>query len=246
MAEKQASDKKEQEWVSPVHAKNGDAELVLDTATALQVHSAFLVVESPVLVEAVTLAQQRGQDKLRLPLPSTSVEEAQALVSFLYSTRRESYALGLPLDRLRLLVNICHQFAFQGLLDIVEQALARHAGTCCPPHVQPEAQPAQFLTPENAPELYWVCHSKGLKTFQAACANYIAANLELVADKALTDDIGPLLAVVARTSCRLTTIEEELGRVKNWFQASSTASYNGNYVRDSFDICLKNFKRLMS
>ena len=206
MTEKQGSDTKLQPWTAPAHAESADAELVLDDATALRVHSALLIVESPVLRDAVMLARKLDGDTLRIPWPSTTAEEAHALIFLLYSSRRESYALGLTLDQLLLLVKVCHQYAFQGLLDLLEQALARHIVEFC----SPEAQAAQFLTTENAMKLYWIAHSKGLTIFQAACASYIAANLQQVARAASADAVGPILAAVAPFQCRLQSADNEI------------------------------------
>ena len=194
-------------WEGPASAEKGDVELILDDGTALRVHSAFLVVESPVLEDAVSLAREdKGEDKadmLRVPLPSVAVEEAQALISVLYSTGRDSYALSLSFEQLPLLVKICHQLGFQKLLCVVEQALVRHTGEFCPAEVQLQ----QYVTCKNAIELYWTARSKGLDSLQASCADYIAANVKKVAEAAPTDALAPVLAAVA---VRLTDIQTQV------------------------------------
>ena len=46
-------------------------------------------------------------------------------------------------------------------------------------------------------ELYWDARSKGLDSFQKACAAFIAAHIHEVAEAAPTDPLGPILSPAA-------------------------------------------------
>ena len=177
----------------PAQATAGDAEIVLDDGTALPVHSALLALGSSVLHTAVQLASEGDNTKIRVKMQSTSLEEAQALLLLLYSNTRESHALGLPLGQLRLLASVCDRFSFEGLLLLVDQALAKHSGDCCPDILQGQAQAEQYLKPENATELFWEARSKNLIQFQAACAKFIGFHVVEVSEAAHTDALGPVL-----------------------------------------------------
>lgn len=182
-------------------AEDGDALLVLDDGTAVSVHSALLAIKSSTLRDTVDLAIEHSRGgSLQIPLPSTTAEEARALVVLLYSPRQESHMLGLPPADLQLLSSICHRFAFEGLLGLVDEALAKHSGGHCPEELHRAAAPVSFLTPGNVTQLYWGARSKGLTNFQEACASYIAAHAREVAEAAPADPLAPVLAQVAKGS----------------------------------------------
>ena len=182
---------------SLAQARDGDAELVLDDGSEMAVHAALLELGSCVLKDAVHLARAAERGKLRIPLPSTSAAEARALLLVLYSKRRESCVLALSLEQLRLQSNICHRFVFEDLMALVDEALARHSREFCPGNVRPQLQPEQYLRPDNVAELYWDARSKGLDSFQKACAAFIGAHIHQVAEAAPTDAMGPILSEAA-------------------------------------------------
>ena len=137
-------------------AKSADAEVVLDDGRTYNVHAALLALGSSVLSDVVQLAsEKKGQKRLRVPLPTTTGDEAQALILLLYSSRRESYALGLPLEQLCLLSAVCNRFSFEDILGLVDQTLAKHSGDSCPQEVQGQPELEQYLQPANAAAMYW-------------------------------------------------------------------------------------------
>ena len=118
-------------------AKRGDAEVLLDDGSTHRVHAALFSLGSSVLDNAIQLASKEpGQNRLQIPLPSTTGGEAQALIQLLYSSRRETYAAALPLEQLCLLSTICHGFSFEDLLGLVDQTMAEHSGDSCPVELQ--------------------------------------------------------------------------------------------------------------
>ena len=132
---------------------SGDAEFHLDDGQTMLVHSALLVIHSPVFNDAIRLASDQGQVKLRVPLPDT--EEAKTLLSFLYSPRPESPVLGLALSEYLLLHSVCHRFCFEDVLSLLDESLAKHNGQFSSGELRAHLQPAQYLKPENAASLYW-------------------------------------------------------------------------------------------
>lgn len=183
----------------PALASDGDAWLLLDDGQTLQVHAALLRLQSPVLRDAVDLANENGPGVRQIPLPSTPVAEAKALVELLYSKRPESYVTALPLEHLCQLVEICHRFGLDDSLAIVEEAMARRTGSSLCLR-QAQHQIVQDLKPDSVIELYQYARSKGLKHFQLGCAAYIAANARQVAEAAPEDALGPVLMEVAEQS----------------------------------------------
>ena len=179
----------------PPQTSKGDAKIVLDDGQTVQVHSALLALGSNVLEEALQLAQADGRDgSVRVPLPSTSFEELQALLRALYARRIESHLIRVPSEELCLLSSVCHRFNFEDLLSIIDQALARHAGhEELAEELRSQIQVEQYLKPDNAAALYWDARSKGLKSFEAACGSYIGAHVKEVADASPSDALGPIL-----------------------------------------------------
>ena len=182
----------------PDQAEDGDAELVLDDGSTLRVHATLLALNSSVMKDVVSLAQAGERSLLRIPAPSTTLDEARALTLLLYSKRQESYIVGLPLAELLHLSSICHRFHFEDVLGLVDSALARNTGGCCTSMLQPQAAPKQYLTPENFSELYWDARCKGLSLFQNACAIYNADHMAEIAEAAPTDALGPVLVQAAK------------------------------------------------
>ena len=80
----------------------------------------------------------------------------------------------------------------------MDQALARHSGIFCPEGVQAQEAPKQYLTPQNAAQLYWEARSKGLGSFQAACASYSGAHMAAVSDATPLDPLAPVLKQAAK------------------------------------------------
>ena len=123
-------------------ADSGDAEFHLDDGQTLLVHSVLLAIHSPVISDAIRLASDQGQVKLRVPLPDT--EEAKTLLSFLYSPRSESLVLGLALSEYVLLLSVCHRFCFEDVLSFLDESLAKHIGQFSSGELRAHLQPAQF------------------------------------------------------------------------------------------------------
>ena len=183
-------------------AKHGDAsaEVLLDDGSTHRVHAALLALGSSVLGDAIQLdSKQPGQKRLRIPLPSTTGDQAQALIQLLYSSRRETYAAALPLEQLCLLSTICHRFSFEDLLGLVDQTMAEHSGDSCPVELQGQPKLEQYLKPENAAAMYWDARAKGLDRFQMACARFIGSarfigmHIKEVAEAAPEDALGPVI-----------------------------------------------------
>ena len=179
-------------------ASEGDALLVLDDGQTVQVHSLLLALHSAVLKDAIQLAQGAQHEVLRVPLPSTPASEAVALVKVLYSKTPESHILGLPLEHLCKLANICHRFALGDCLTLVDQALAKHTAECCPVLLRAQAQSEQYLRSDNVVNLYWDACAKGMENSKAACATFIGAHVREVAAAASKDLLGPVLLEIAR------------------------------------------------
>ena len=216
-------------------ADDGDAVLVLHDSNLVRVHSALLAVGSSVMRDAVHLAQADVTELMRIPLPSTSAEEAKALVVMLYSQRPESYAYSLPLEQLLLLSRICHRLSFEGLLGVIDSALTRHTGSLCPDQLQGRELP-NYLTPQNATELYWEASSRNLGAFQAACARYIGSHIRQIAETAPSDALGPVVmetAAYSKSGRVARQIEEDIREImlKLNMNMSWTTS---NYSIDSY------------
>lgn len=118
-------------------------------------------------------------------------------MSLPYSKRPESYTQNLDLQELRLLSSVCYRFVFEEQLGLVDEALAKHSGSCCPALLLEDVEFQQYLTPDNATELYWDARAKGLQHFQQACAKYIGTHISEVAKAAPTDALGPVLQQAA-------------------------------------------------
>ena len=224
----------ESPFTTAAGADDGDAVLVLHDATLVRVHSALLAVGSSVMRDAVHLAQADITDLMRIPLPSTSAEEADALVAMLYSQRPDSYACSLPLDQLLLLHKICHRLSFEGLLGVIDTALTRHTGSLCPDQLQSRELPVNYLTPQNATELYWEASSRNLGTFQAACARYIGSHIRQIAEAAPSDALGPIImetAAFSKSGRVARQIEEDIREVMlklNMHMSWTTSNYSLN------------------
>ena len=106
------------------HAK-GDALLALDSGLQLPVHSVYLEPRSKVLAEAIALATSSSQrskhSKLRVPLPSTPDSEVELLLTALYSLRPETLLHGWETPQLLALARVCHRFAVEELLTMVDE-----------------------------------------------------------------------------------------------------------------------------
>ena len=102
--------------VFPAQSEKGGADVLMDDGSSFRVHSTLLTLESPILEDVVSLAQREGRARTRIPLRSTSVQELQALIGLLYSKRRESYLLDLPLEQLGYLSSVRHRFSMDELL----------------------------------------------------------------------------------------------------------------------------------
>ena len=124
--------------------------MILDDGSTHRVHAVLLALGPSVLDDAIQLASKEpGQKRLRIPLPSTTGDEAQALIRLLYSSRRETYAAALPLEQLCMLSTVCHRFSFEDLLGLVDQTMAKHSGGSCPEELQGQPTFEQYLKPEN-------------------------------------------------------------------------------------------------
>ena len=239
---------------TPSQGDDGDAEILLDDKTTVPVHSQLLALKSSVLRDVVLLAGDEGRGRKQIPLKSTPRAEASALVVLLYSSTPESYVLGLPLESLRQLRNICHRFAFEDFLTMLDQALARHTGAACPQGLDVQAKPEVYLSPANAAELYWSARSQGLDNFSLACANYIGAHVKEVAEAASEDALGPVLVQAAKHMHAMNIkplygicndLQQGLNQVD---QIEGCYCGNGGYVRDlcvHFSRALNNLKAVM-
>ena len=190
-------------------AKSADAEVVLDDGRTYKVHAALLSLGSSVLCDVVQLAsEKKGQKRLQVPLPSTTGDEALALIKLLYSSRRESYASALSLEQLCMLSSVCNRFSFEDTLGLVDQSLARHSGDSCPQELQGHPDLEQYLKPENAAAMYWDARAKGLSSFQLACAKYIGKHVKEVAEAAPKDALGPVLIEAAAHTLGSSSIQD--------------------------------------
>ena len=214
---------------APTQAEDGDALLVLVDQITAPVHSQLLVLKSPILRDAVHLALQQTRSangKLRIPLNRTTVAETNEMLALLYSSKPESHILGLPLEKLQLLCNICHYCNFADFLPVIDQALARRSGDSCPKELVSQVAIAQCLRPENAAELYWYARTFQLDHFQAACAHYIGSHVREVAEATPTDALGPVLAHVAVSAGSADVVEElelELQQIMQLFSVSTSS-----------------------
>ena len=104
--------------------QEGDAVLVLDSGSLLPVHSAYLTPRSKVLAEAIKLAaaSRKGEEQLRVPLPSTPDPEAQLLLTAIYSQRTETLLHIWNKQQLLCLARVCHRFALEELLAMADEA----------------------------------------------------------------------------------------------------------------------------
>ena len=195
------------------------------------------------------LAGDAGCGRKQIPLKSTPRAEASALVLLLYSSTPESYVLGLPLESLRQLCNICHRFAFEDFLTMLDQALARHTGAASPQILDIQTKSEVYLSPANAAELYWSARSQGLNNFSLACANYIGAHVKEVAEAAPEDALGPVLVQAAKHGVDvklLHGISKDLQQ--GLYQVDQTEGCycgNGGHVRDlrkHFSVALDKLK----
>ena len=123
------------EMIKTSLSQDGDAVLVLDTGTELPVYSVLLELRSKELNEALELATARRtsqeQGQLRVPLPSTSDEEEEGHLQHLqhtvvYSQSPETLLLNLDGLQLLALARMCHRFAFEQLLTMVDKVGGVH------------------------------------------------------------------------------------------------------------------------
>ena len=206
----------------PAQASKGDANILLKDGQSFRVHSALLALNSPVLEDAVDLTQAEGQAIASIRLPSTSAEELQALLEALYSQRLESHMNRLPLSQLRLLSSVCHRFSFQDLLSLLDQALAKHAGEAHAPEGL-QVKPEQYLTFDNAAELYWDARAKGFSAFETACASFIGANMKAVAEATPDDGLGPILNAAAAVKSHQAAVQPQVLAAKAHLQQGMQA-----------------------
>ena len=218
-------------------AKSADAEVVLDDGRTYKVHAALLSLGSSVLSDAVQLASEQPlHQRLKVPLPCTTGNEAVALINLLYSSRRESYALALPLEQLCLLSSVCNRFLFEDIHGLVDQTMTKHSGDFCSQELQDQPRLEQYLKPANAAGLYWKARSEGLHCFEMACAGYIGMNMKEVAEAAPKDALAPVLAQAAPGGVSPALLEELQSELPQILQgmgvtASSATQYGSVYVR---------------
>ena len=119
---------------APPFSLKGDAELVLESGLALSVHSVHLQQQSSLFEQPLELAQQSAQkgQKLQVRLPATADADGELFVRVIYSQRPETLLRDSSLDSVRGLAKLCHRFAAEELLSLVDQ-------------VQPYMRPAQCL-----------------------------------------------------------------------------------------------------
>ena len=163
----------------------------------LPVHSVYLELRSEVMEEAVRLAreQELADGKLRIPMPSTSVEEGQALLAILYSEQAESYIDQLSCEAATLLAAVSHRFAFLGILQVVDRSLASKCGS----QAQGSATGHNTcLSTINAVPLFWEARSRGLPLFEAECAHFIGRNITSVQVKDPSDPLAAILQQAAK------------------------------------------------
>ena len=113
----------------------GDAVLVLPSGDTLPAHSVLLQLQSQPLADAIALGKDRESagGKLRLPLAHTSKEEAEMLLKTLYSVQSETLLRDASLEDVRGLARVCHRFALQTLLGMVEQVRTPMLPCTCQP-----------------------------------------------------------------------------------------------------------------
>ena len=209
-------------------ANDADAEVVLDDSSRFNVHVALLALGSPLLKDVVQLAsKQSRQQRLKVPLPSTTCDEAVALINLLYSSRRESYASALPLEQLCLLSSVCNRFSFEDILGLVDQTMAKHSGDSCPQQLKGQPDLKQYLKPGNAAAMYWDARAKGLSSFEMACAHYIGTHVREVAGAAPKDALGPVLLQAAIHTVALSTIQGVKADLEQGLQQISYISSSG-------------------
>ena len=174
------------------------------------------MLKSPKLRDLAQVGHDLASDsKLQIPLHSKPAAEAKALAQLLYSERPKSHIASLPLEQLCLLSNVCHRFQIQGLLGLVDEALARGGADFCPSKLQRQPNIQQHLKPDNVAGLYWDARSKGMEHFQLACARCIGAHVQEVAEAAPMHALGPVLAEAASQGTKQSVNDKRLQFIKD-------------------------------
>lgn len=102
-------------------ANSADVVLVIDSGEELPVHSPFLAARSDILNDMLSI-QRSSKERLRLPFPCCSKEEACALLKYIYVMDRSDSDVT---DDAPKIMELAHRYNMGELLDSIKRALSR-------------------------------------------------------------------------------------------------------------------------
>ena len=164
---------------APTRSLSGNAELVLDSGEAFNVHSALLELSSTVLAEALASGGSRpGFRAPSLLLPGVTSAQVLILLKALYAMPATiAWADKQSPADLRELASISHALACTGLLAIADGALVKQSGKC--------------VTAADCISSYRQARQLGMRRFQDKCAEAIITFLPSIQlSKVATSDDG--------------------------------------------------------